>query len=178
MNPVATIVFTQVKPCSATYQWCMHIVWIRCIPCFCRSLVTPSCSCAQITKSCSRVISIHLCCLQYVRRKQRDRRRAEYGGKIQSFSFSVSGYFPRFHKQVLRSGKQHIEREMEGRRRKLDEKRGGSTGYNPTTSKKASLSPLPTPFTFIISTNEDLVQNQSRSWWRCHGFGRRWANCR
>lgn len=48
--------------------------------------------------------------------------------KIQSFPFSVSGYFPRFHKQVLRSGKQHIEREMEGRRRKLDEKRGGSTG--------------------------------------------------
>lgn len=50
------------------------------------------------------------------------------GEKIQSFSFSVSGYFPRFHKQVLRSGKQHIEREMVGRRRKLDEKRGGSTG--------------------------------------------------
>lgn len=50
------------------------------------------------------------------------------GRKIQSFSFSVSGYFPRFHKQVLRSGKQHIEREMVGRRRKLDEKRGGSTG--------------------------------------------------
>lgn len=45
------------------------------------------------------------------------------------FVRSVSGYFPRFHKQVLRSGKQHIEREMEGRRRrKLDEKRGGSTG--------------------------------------------------
>lgn len=43
--------------------------------------------------------------------------------KIQSFPFSVSGYFPRFHKQVLRSGKQHIEREMEGRRRKLDEKK-------------------------------------------------------
>lgn len=44
------------------------------------------------------------------------------------FLRSVSGYFPRFHKQVLRSGKQHIEREMVGRRRKLDEKRGGSTG--------------------------------------------------
>lgn len=48
--------------------------------------------------------------------------------KIQSLTFSFSDYFPRFHKQVLRSGKQHIEREMEGRRRKLDEKRGGSTG--------------------------------------------------
>lgn len=41
-----------------------------------------------------------------------------------SLSRSVSGYFARFHKQVVRSGKQHIEREMEGRRRKLDEKRG------------------------------------------------------
>lgn len=36
-------------------------------------------------------------------------------------------------------------------------KRGGLRGYNPTTSKKASLSPIPTPFTFIISTNADLV---------------------
>lgn len=50
------------------------------------------------------------------------------GKKSSLFPLSVSGYFPRFHKQVLRSGKQHIEREMEGRRRKLDEKRGGSTG--------------------------------------------------
>lgn len=41
-----------------------------------------------------------------------------------SLSRFVSGYFPRFHKQVVRSGKQHIEREMVGRRRKLDEKRG------------------------------------------------------
>lgn len=48
--------------------------------------------------------------------------------KIQSFPCSVSGYFPRFHKQVLRSGKQHIEREMEGRRRKLDEKKRGVYG--------------------------------------------------
>lgn len=48
-------------PCPEKCQWCMHIVWIRCIPCFCRSLVTPSCSCAQIPESCSRVISIHLC---------------------------------------------------------------------------------------------------------------------
>lgn len=48
--------------------------------------------------------------------------------KIQCLPSSFSGYFPRFHKQVLRSGKQHIEREMVGRRRKLDEKRGGSTG--------------------------------------------------
>lgn len=48
--------------------------------------------------------------------------------KIQSLTFSFSDYFPRFHKQVLRSGKQHIEREMEGRRRKLDEKKGGVYG--------------------------------------------------
>lgn len=56
-------------------------------------------------------------------------------------------------------------------------KEGGLRGYNPTTSKKASLSPIPTPFTFIISTNADLVWNQSRSWWRCRGFGRWWAKC-
>lgn len=42
-------------------------------------------------------------------------------------------------------------------------KEGGLRGYNPTTSKKASLSPLPVPFTFIISSNADFVQNQSRS---------------
>lgn len=42
-------------------------------------------------------------------------------------------------------------------------KEGGLRGYNPTTSKKASLSPFPTLFTFIISTNGDFVQNQSRS---------------
>jgi hypothetical protein len=34
--------------------------------------------------------------------------------------------FSRFHTQVVRSGKQHIEREMEGRR-KLDGKEGGLT---------------------------------------------------
>lgn len=42
-------------------------------------------------------------------------------------------------------------------------KEGGLRGYNPTTSKKASLSPFPSPFTFIISRNADLVQNQSWS---------------
>lgn len=55
--------FTWVTLCPAKHKWCMHIVWIKCIPCFCRSLVAPSCSCAQITKSCSRVISIHLWCV-------------------------------------------------------------------------------------------------------------------
>lgn len=80
------------------------------------------------------------------------------GKKIQSFTFSFSDYFPRFHKQVLRSGKQHIEREMEGRRRKLDEKKRGVYGVIiQPPPKKASLSPFPTPFTFIISTNADLV---------------------
>lgn len=44
--------------------------------------------------------------------------------------------------------------------------------------KKASLSPFRSPFTCIISTNVDLLQNQSRSWWRRRGFGRWWANCR
>lgn len=60
-EPNGDNLFTWPTQCPAKYQWCMHIVWIQCIPCFCRSLVTPSCSCAQITKSCSRVISIHLC---------------------------------------------------------------------------------------------------------------------
>lgn len=118
----------------------MHIVSIQCIPCFCRSLVTPSCSCAQITESCSRVISIHLCsCAAMTKSTRTSRSRIQNNKKkIQYIPFVFSGYFPRFHKQVLRSGKQHIEREMEGRRRKLDEKEGGLRGYNPTTSKKKS----------------------------------------
>lgn len=76
-----------------------------------------------------------MCACANVDESKADRRTEDRGmkkrgeeKKIPSFSLSVSGYFPRFHKQVLRSGKQHIEREMEGRRRKLDEKRGGSTG--------------------------------------------------
>ena len=40
--------------------------------------------------------------------------------------------------------------------------------------KKASLSPFPA---FIISPNGASVQNRSRSWWRCGGFGRWWTNC-
>lgn len=45
---------------------------------------------------------------------------------VKSVFFPVLDFklFSRFHKQVLRSGKQHIEREMEGRR-KLAEKEGG-----------------------------------------------------
>lgn len=34
-------------------------------------------------------------------------------------------------------------------------KEGGLRGYNPTTSKKASLSPFPASFAFIISTIAD-----------------------
>lgn len=58
--------------------------------------------------------------------------------KNQSFPFLFLGYFPRFHKQVLRSGKQHIEREMVGRRRKLDEKKRGVCGViiQPPLKKK------------------------------------------
>lgn len=35
----------------------------------------------------------------------------------------------------------------------------------PPPKKEASLSPFPAPLTFIISSNADLVWNQSRSWW-------------
>lgn len=158
----------------------MHIVWIQCIPCFCRSVVTPSCSCAQITESCSRVISIHLSWFtaRVLRIKATRPSLGTIRKKIQSFPFLFLGYFPRFHKQVLRSGKQHIEREMVGRRRKLDEKKRGVYGViiQPPL-KKATLSPFPAPFAFIISTNANLFSNWSRSWWRCRGFGRWWANC-
>lgn len=155
----------------------------KCIPCFCRSVVTPSCSCAQITEACSRVISIHLCVVQCVwwGWKQRGRRGARFGEgekKIQSFPVSFLGYFPRFHKQVLRSGKQHIEREMVGRRRKLDEKKRGVCGViiQPPPKKREPVFLLYLPSsTFIISTNAALVWNWSRSWWRCRGFVWWWA---
>lgn len=79
--------------------------------------------------------------------------------------FSVSGYFPRFHKQVVRSGKQHIEREMVGRRRKLDEKERGVYGViiQPPPKKP---SPYPSPFTFIISSSsrDNKLQNRRGSW--------------
>lgn len=158
----------------------MHIVWIQCIPCFCRSLVTPSCSCAQITESCSRVISIHLCGVQCVRWgwKQRERRRAGYGKKKSSLSRSrFQTIFPGFISKSSGVENSILKEKWRGGGESWMKKRGGLRGYNPTTSKKASLSPIPTPFTFIISTNADLVWNQSRSWWRCRGFGRRWAKC-
>lgn len=43
-------------------------------------------------------------------------------------------------------------------------KEGGLRGYNPTTSKKASLSPFPASFAFLISsTIADEVRNQRGS---------------
>lgn len=82
-----------------------------------------------------RSVSVCMCALCWTKatrsshKERRGIKKRKKEKETQSFFVrSVSGYFPRFHKQVLRSGKQHIEREMEGRRRKLDEKKRGVYG--------------------------------------------------
>lgn len=117
--------------------------------------------------------------LQSVRwaRKQRDRRRADYGKKSSLSRSRFQAIFPGFISKSSGVENSILKEKWRGGGESWMKKEGGLRGYNPTTSKKASLSPFPTSFTSIISTNADLVQNQCRSWWRCRGFGRWWANC-
>lgn len=155
-EPDGDNLFTWATPCLAKYQWCMHIVWIQCIPCFSRSLVTPSCSCAQIAESCSRVISIHLCGVQCVRwgQKRRERRRADIRKKNPVFSrCRFQAIFPGFISKSSGVENSILKEKWRGGGESWMKKEGGLRGYNPTTSKKASLPPF--PFTFIISTNAD-----------------------
>lgn len=178
-KPVAIICLhgSHTVPCKK-YHWCMHIVWIQCIPCFCRSLVTPSCSCAQITKSCSRVISIHLCCCYNVLRwgrKATTPSQSRFRKRKKNPFSPFQAIFPGFISKSSRVENSILKEKWRGGGESWMKKEGGLRGYNPTTSKKASLSPFPSLFTFIISTIGDLVQNQSRSWWRCGRFGRWWT---
>lgn len=180
MKPAATILFTRVTPCPAKYQWCVHIVWIRCIPCFCRSLVTPSCSCAQIAKSSSRVISIHLGGSNVCDEDESDKIVAEQitGGKSSLSRSRFQAIFPGFISKSSGVENSILKEKWWGGGESWMKKEGGLRGYNPTTSKKASLSPFPASFAFLISsTIADEVRNQRGSWWRCRGFGRRWAKC-
>lgn len=157
MNPAATILCTRVTPCPAKCQWCVHIVWIRCIPCFCRSLVTPSCSCAQIAESSSRVISIHLCGYNVSDEDESDKIVAEQimGGKSSLSRSRFQAIFPGFISKSSGVENSILKEKWWGGGESWMKKEGGLRGYNPTTSKKASLSPFPASFAFIISTIAD-----------------------
>lgn len=130
MKPMATICLHGVTPCPAKYQ-VMHAHCLNPM----HTLLLPISRNSILLQRPNRQILFPgnfypfmwrtMCAMgTKATRKSQSRLRK----KIQSFPCSVSGYFPRFHKQVLRSGKQHIEREMEGRRRKLDEKKRGVYG--------------------------------------------------
>lgn len=131
--------------CPAKYQWCMHIVSrIQCIPCFCRSLVTPSCSCAQITKSCSRVISIHLCgctmCAMRTKATSQSRLRKKKKSSLSRSRFQA--IFPGFISKSSGVENSILKEKWRGGGESWMKKKkeGGLRGYNPTTSKKKSQS--------------------------------------
>lgn len=100
-------------------------------------------------------------------RKRRESRRADRGvagGKEKKSSLSrprFQAIFPGFISKSSRVENSILKEKWRGGGESWMKKEGGLRGYNPTTSKKASLSLF--PFAFIISTNAHLAQNRSRS---------------
>lgn len=77
------------------------------------------------------------------------------GEKIQSFRSRFQAIFPGFISKSSGVENSILKEKWWGGGESWMKKEGGLRGYNPTTSKKDSLSHFPASFAFIISTIAD-----------------------